>query len=78
MPTVRRGAMADRAGAKWLPVAWMIANNKNGASSYETAWAIGVTQKTAWSHAVAALLSAFVSGARSAGGRLCLPRRHLP
>ena len=41
--------MADRAGAKWLPVAWMIANNKNGVSNYETARAIGVTRKTEWS-----------------------------
>jgi transposase-like protein len=33
---------------KWLPVVWMIANCKNGISSYEVARAIGVTQKTAW------------------------------
>jgi hypothetical protein len=33
---------------KWLPVVWMIANCKNGVSSYEIARAIGVTQKTAW------------------------------
>jgi transposase-like protein len=33
---------------KWLPVAWMIANAKNGISSHEIARAIGVTQKTAW------------------------------
>ena len=33
---------------KWLPVVWMIANDKNGVSSYEIARAIGVTQKTAW------------------------------
>ena len=33
---------------KWLTVAWMIANDKNGVSSYEIAKAIGVTQKTAW------------------------------
>jgi transposase-like protein len=33
---------------KWLPVVWMIANDKNGISSYEVARAIGVTQKTAW------------------------------
>lgn len=33
---------------KWLPVLWMIANAKNGISSYEVHRAIGVTQKTAW------------------------------
>lgn len=33
---------------KWLPVMWMIANCKNGISSYEIHRAIGVTQKTAW------------------------------
>lgn len=33
---------------KWLPVVWMIANCKNGVSSYEVHRAIGVTQKTAW------------------------------
>src|SRR5437899_9920698 len=33
---------------KWLPAAWMIANCKNGISSYELHRALGVTQKTAW------------------------------
>ncbi len=33
---------------KWLPCLWMIANCKNGVSSYEVARALGVTQKTAW------------------------------
>ena len=33
---------------KWLPAMWMVANCKNGISSYELARAIGVTQKTAW------------------------------
>ena len=33
---------------KWLPVVWMLANCKNGISSYEIHRAIGVTQKTAW------------------------------
>jgi transposase-like protein len=33
---------------KWLPALWMLANAKNGCSSYEVARAIGVTQKTAW------------------------------
>jgi len=33
---------------KWLPCVWMIANCKNGISSYEVARALGVTQKTAW------------------------------
>jgi transposase-like protein len=33
---------------KWLAAIWMIANDKNGVSSYEVHRAIGVTQKTAW------------------------------
>lgn len=33
---------------KWLPVMWMLANCKNGISSYEVHRAMGVTQKTAW------------------------------
>jgi transposase-like protein len=33
---------------KWLAAIWMIANDKNGISSYEVARAIGVTQKSAW------------------------------
>ncbi|HUY14546.1 MAG TPA: IS1595 family transposase [Terriglobia bacterium] len=33
---------------KWLPVVWLLANCKNGISSYEVARALGVTQKTAW------------------------------
>ncbi len=33
---------------KWLPVMWMLANCKNGISSYEISRALGVTQKTAW------------------------------
>lgn len=33
---------------KWLATIWLIANAKNGVSSYEIARAIGVTQKTAW------------------------------
>jgi transposase-like protein len=33
---------------KWLPCVWMIANCKNGISSWEIHRALGVTQKTAW------------------------------
>lgn len=33
---------------KWLVAMWLIANAKNGISSYELARSIGVTQKTAW------------------------------
>jgi transposase-like protein len=33
---------------KWLTAVWMIANCKNGISSYEIARALGVTQKTGW------------------------------
>lgn len=33
---------------KWLPAFWLLANCKNGISSYELARDLGVTQKTAW------------------------------
>src|SRR5207244_9178670 len=33
---------------KWLCAFWLIANSKNGISSYELHRALGVTQKTAW------------------------------
>lgn len=33
---------------KWLVAMWLIANAKNGISSYELGRAIGVTQKSAW------------------------------
>jgi transposase-like protein len=33
---------------KWLTAIWLIANAKNGISSYEVHRAIGVTQKSAW------------------------------
>jgi transposase-like protein len=33
---------------KWLIAMWLIANAKNGISSYELARAIGITQKSAW------------------------------
>jgi len=33
---------------KWLIAMWMIANCKNGISSYEVGRALGVTQKSAW------------------------------
>lgn len=33
---------------KWLATIWMVANAKNGVSSYEVHRSIGVTQKTAW------------------------------
>jgi transposase-like protein len=33
---------------KWLPAFWLLANCRNGISSYELHRALGVTQKTAW------------------------------
>jgi transposase-like protein len=33
---------------KWLTAMWMLANCKNGVSSYELSRSIGVTQKSAW------------------------------
>ena len=34
--------------SKWLTAIWLIANAKNGISSYELHRSIAVTQKTAW------------------------------
>jgi transposase-like protein len=34
--------------SKWMAAAWMIANMKNGVSSWEIHRALGVTQKSAW------------------------------
>jgi transposase-like protein len=33
---------------KWLPAVWLIANSKNGISSYEVGRALGVQQRSAW------------------------------
>ena len=33
---------------KWLVAIWMVANCKNGVSSYEVARGLGITQKSAW------------------------------
>ena len=33
---------------KWLAAIWMVANSKNGVSSYEMSRSIGITQKSAW------------------------------
>ena len=33
---------------KWLPATWLLANCRNGISSYEIGRALGVTQKSAW------------------------------
>lgn len=33
---------------KWLSAVWLIANRKNGVSSYEVARALGVMQRSAW------------------------------
>ena len=42
--------LADRAIGldKWFAATWLIANAKNGISSYEIGRALGVTQKTGW------------------------------
>jgi transposase-like protein len=33
---------------KWLPATWLLANCRNGVSSYEIGRALGITQKSAW------------------------------
>ena len=54
---------------KWLPAAWLIANCKNGISSYELARAIGVTQKSAWHmlHRLRHAMKPFVDGTKLGG-----------
>jgi transposase-like protein len=49
--SVKRGTIFEDSALgldKWLPALWMLANSKNGISSYELGRALGVTQKSAW------------------------------
>lgn len=49
--SVKRGTIFEDSPIgldKWLLAIWMLANCRNGVSSYEIARAIGVTQKSAW------------------------------
>jgi transposase-like protein len=53
---------------KWLPAMWLIANCKNGISSYELHRALGVTQKTAWFMLQRIRLAMQTSGGKLGGG----------
>jgi transposase-like protein len=49
--SVKQGTIFEDSPIKlknWLAAIWLIANSKNGISSYELGKAIGVCQKTAW------------------------------
>jgi transposase-like protein len=49
--TIRVGTVLEDSAIKfdkWICAFWMIANAKNGVSSYEISRALGVTQKTGW------------------------------
>lgn len=49
--SVKQGTIFEESGVsldKWLIAIWMIANCKNGISSYELGKAIGVKQRSAW------------------------------
>src|SRR5438132_1718974 len=49
--TIRVGTILEDSAIgfdKWLCAFWMLANAKNGISSYELGRALGVTQKTGW------------------------------
>ena len=49
--TVKRGTIMEDSPIpldKWLCAIWMIANDKNGISSYEIHRGLGITQKSAW------------------------------
>lgn len=57
--------------SKWLPAMWLLANCKNGISSYELAQSIKVTQRTAWfmlSRIRAAMKSGLVTKLSGEGG----------
>ncbi len=53
---------------KWLTAIWMIANCKNGVSSYEIHRAIGVTQKSAWFMLHRIRVALRTGGAEKSGG----------
>lgn len=49
--SVKKGTIFEASRIKlgdWMVAMWMIANNKNGKSSYELARDLGITQKSAW------------------------------
>jgi transposase-like protein len=49
--SVKRGTIMEDSPIpldKWLCAIWMLANCKNGVSSYEIHRALGITQKSAW------------------------------
>src|SRR5947209_2344487 len=49
--SVKRGTIMEDSAIgldKWLCAIWMIANCKNGVSSYEVSRSLGITQKSAW------------------------------
>jgi transposase-like protein len=49
--SVKRGTIMEDSAIgldKWLAAIWLIANAKNGISSYEIMRALGITQKSAW------------------------------
>jgi transposase-like protein len=55
---------------KWMMVIWMIANCKNGVSSYEISRSIGVTQKSAWFmlHRIREVMKEETKGKMGSGG----------
>src|ERR1041384_3111790 len=55
---------------KWLCAFWLIANAKNGISSYELHRSIGVTQKTAWFMLHRIRLAMQDKGGRMVGGEV--------
>src|SRR6202167_637319 len=56
---------------KWLPAFWLLANCRNGISSYELHRALGITQKTAWFmlHRIRLAMKAKSSGKMGGPGR---------
>lgn len=61
---------------KWLCAIWLIANSKNGISSYELGRSIGVTQKSSW-HMLHRIRLAMQTGTTLRPRRFTFGGRHL-
>lgn len=57
---------------KWLMAMWMLANCKNGVSSYEISRAIGVTQKSTWHmmHRIRKAMDTYTTGDKLGGAEI--------
>jgi transposase-like protein len=66
---------------KWMTAVWMLANCKNGISSYELSRSLGITQKSAWfmlQRIRTALKERKFGGSKMGGGRGAQSKRMKP